>query len=372
VATVAIALMGSLVAGCTGSPGPPIRAEVTPPAGYRIIALAGAPDGGVWLLLATLGSLDDTRPAAAVMHVDAHGRGVHTIAMPRYLMTPAGGIAVDGQGVVWFGLTVGTATRPTTDTGLQLADPQAEIGRLDGDRVVEYAVPGQRAAVRTLTGAAAGVWFTAYTDGGDEYGRVTADGRVAAYPGPDRVADLESVLPGPRESVWVEDYHSCTLALVGPGAAWPQPPTASLCGGLLPGSGGGLHVLASNEVTSLSAAGTVTGQAVLPVQIGDSGRIVAAVVTAGGVWMLTAHQVTPGVDYTVPVLWQVGSDGSHRRLQPVPADPITIPSAYGTPAATLTHRIQEATARLMVAGSSGRLWLASDGLLMLVDTGGPS
>ena len=368
----AVALMGSLLAGCTGSPRPPIRAEVMPPAGYRIIGLAGAPDGGVWLLLAALRFLDDTRPAAAVMHVDADGRGTHIITMPRRLMTPAGGIAVDGHGVVWFGLTVGTSTRPSIDTGAQLADPRAEIGRLDGDRVVEYPVPGQRAVVRTVAGAAAGVWFTAYTDVGDEYGRVTADGQVIARPGPNRVADLESVLPGPHDTAWVDDDRSCTVALVNPADPWPQPPTANLCGELLPGPDSGLHVLAANEVTSLSTAGTATGHAVLPVQAGDSGRATAAVVATDGVWILTAHQVTPGVEYTVPVLWQIRGDGRHRRLLPVPADPITIPSVYGTPAPTLVHRIDEATARLMAAGTTGRLWLASDGLLMLVDTGAAS
>ena len=371
-ATVAGVVMGSLLAGCTGPPGPPIRAEVTPPAGYRIVGLAGAPDGGVWLMLVALRFLDDTRPAAAVMHVDADGRATHTVTMPRRLMTPAGGIAVDGRGVVWFGLTVGTATRPSVDTGAQLADPHAEIGRLDADRVVEYPVPGQRTVVRTVAGGTAGVWFTAYTDGGDEYGRVSADGQVTAYPGPNRVADLESVLAGPHDAVWIDDYRSCTLALVNSGAPWPQPPTANLCGGLLPGPDGGLRVLAAKEVTSLSAAGAVTGHAVLPVQAGDSGRVNAAVVAGDGVWMLTAHQVTPGVDYTVPVLCQIRGDGSHRRLLPVPADPITIPSVYGTPAPTLVRRIDEATARLLAAGTAGRMWLASDGLLMLVDTGAAS
>src|SRR5690349_18802591 len=98
-AAVALALTGSLLAGCPGPAGPPIRAEVTPPIGYRIVAMTGTPDGDVWLLLAALAFLGDSRSAAAVMHVDADGHGSHTVTMPRRLMAPAVGIAVDARGV---------------------------------------------------------------------------------------------------------------------------------------------------------------------------------------------------------------------------------------------------------------------------------
>jgi hypothetical protein len=375
-ALAALTLLASLLAGCPGRSGPAIAAEVAAPDGYRIVWLAGAPDGSVWLMLAAQHFLDDTEPAAALMHVGADGRDPRMVTMPRPLMTPSGGMAVDGNGVVWFGLNVGTATRPTIDTGPQLADPHGEIGRLDGNRVVEYPVPGLGAAVISIAGAASGAWFTADTNDGPEYGQVSASGLFSAYPGPGGSVGLEAVLSGPHDSVWLVDGHACTLTLVTPGAPWPASPTANVCGKLLPGPDGGLHVLAGKEVTSLSADGTVTGHVPVPVETGDSGAASDAAAAPGAVWVLTHHQVTPGIDYTVPVLWQIRADGGHRRLLPIPAEPVNIPTAAGTapltPAPTLLRRLEEADARLVAAGPAGRLWLASFGLLMLVDTGGAS
>lgn len=304
---------------------------------------------GIWATTSNPAAFGTPDKAGALYHL--HGDGTsEKFELPTLNSYPADpALATDGA--LWFVYTQGDGAEPSVDTGPGLRDAVDFLARRTADgHIQRFPLPSPTPLHVRLTAAGADgtVWYAAYTQHGDVYGRFWPDGHSEVYAPPEGVGAVSGLVPNRDGTVWMAtEGQNDVLFLVGPQnpnilARLPVPGSTPFdaIAGPVPAPGSAVWI----ETGERGAAEVIRTGSVLRTVAGERNSLAQLFAADGadGVWIL--RQYLRSLD---------GSDGKSELLH-VSADG----SVSRHPLALASDR-----SRYIAVASDGAVWLVSGSIV---------
>lgn len=292
------------------------------PAGFVDSPPVADGSGGVWAATRVATAFGTDRKAGALVHLRRDGSS-QTLSLPTTNSYPQDPV-VAADGALWFVYSQGDGSEPTVDTGPDLRDQVDSLARRGADgTITRFPIPSPaRASVRfTVAGADGSVWFDAYTQHGDFYGRFWPDGHSAVYTVPDALPYVSMLLPDKDGTVWIASIgQAAELLRVSPETATVLARTAipgatsfDAIAGPVPAPGSGVWI----ETGDRGAARVGPSGAVTAMVPGDKGLAQEfAGDGVGGIWILRPYAARRDIPAREALLRHVGADGSVTDYHP--------------------------------------------------------